>query len=412
MADFYVDVVNGASSNNGSSPSTPKQLISQATFSAGNRVFLKRGQVHPVGAYRFMQSNMVLDAYGQGPIPLLQKTAGPDAWIYVQNASNVILRNFAVDGNGFNGPLVALVAGSGHTINNVLIDNVELFNSPNQIGLFINGGSGGIVRNVIVKNSVSHDNYSHGFQCSTDTQNIYYINCKAYRNGLGVGAHGFTSRSATTTAPTFIYYINCEAYGILDYDGIEGAGFQADDNSTSISFLGCYSHDNAGAAFVMNLSTNNIVSGCVGVRNQKPGVHITNVSPGNSIYHSLFYDNCRKAVFSGTSEIYASGASAINSIVSSNIIKKGPNNPITTGISFADATGNTGSTNLVYGFDTVSSNITLSKSITSDPLLNAELNGVLANSPTLDAGTLLVPYQKDNRANRIRKATPNIGPWQ
>jgi hypothetical protein len=112
MADFYVDVVNGSSANSGATSALPKQYISEVTMSANNRIFLRRGQTHPIATYRFFASGMSMDAYGSGPLPILQKTAGSDAWVYIQNASGISIKNVRLDGNNLNGKVLSLTARS------------------------------------------------------------------------------------------------------------------------------------------------------------------------------------------------------------------------------------------------------------------------------------------------------------
>ena len=383
MADFYVDNVNGASGNSGASELLPKQLLSQASFSANNRVFCKREQTHPVSTYRFLQSGMTLTAYGTGRKPVIQKTAGNDAWIYVQNASKISLSDFDADGNGFNGSVISLSASTGHSISAVTVKNVEVYGAPNNVGLILQGNSGGAVRiRIEIVDCRFRNNFSHGTQCATDVQGVVYRRCIARRNGTGVGAHGFTAYSASGTAPTGIRWVHCEATGTIDFDGIEGTGIQADDNTSNCVAIGCFVHDNQGAGISFNGSTGHSMVGCLSVRNRKAGLYLSNSATNCKAYHNTITGNCLGGVFTGevVSNTNSTGFTSKNNIIlNSGAVSNG------IALSAGSASGSTSESDCIYGFSTATQNITATSTITSDPLLDASWR-LKTGSPCIGVG--------------------------
>lgn len=318
MAEFYVDAVSGSSSNSGAAGS-PKQYLSELPRLPNMQIFLRAGQTHPIAGYRFLLSGSSIDRYGEGPRPILQKTAGGDAWIYVQSASNVRLRNFVVDCNRFKGAGVALSANKGHAISDVSLEDVEVFGALNHVGVSIAGYDSGTVRNVSVERCVVHHCFSHGFICSTDVRDVLFVECLSHDNGFGVGSHGFTAWGAKPeVAPSYIRWMRCRAHHTIDADGIEGQGFQADDNSSECAMIDCISHDNQGAGFALNQSRNSVVSNCVAYGNGGAGIAVSNHSPNPKIVHNRLVNNMRTKT--GYSAINVSGVSPGTQITDNTIV--------------------------------------------------------------------------------------------
>lgn len=393
MADFYIDAIDGASGNSGADANNPKQFISQATTTAGNRVFLKRGQIHPISTYKFFGSNTTVDAYGSGTLPILQKTAGGDAWIYIQDATGVTLQNFKIDGNGFNGALISInptaTGSSGH-----LLQNLELYGSANHHGLYIVGAATYPSTAITVRNCSFHDNGYHGALCAEAVSGVLFDSCISYRNGSAQPAHGFSTYSAGASPNVSgVVFKNCIAYGNIDLNGAEGQGFQFDNNSTKCSFIGCLSYNNQGAGFALNIGSGHSIIGCVAYGNFKSAI-VTTSNTGAVIANNTFYGNCRSSA-TYTAEITitstSTGATINNNILSVSDTK----NPTGISVDAGSVSGTAAKTNCVYGFTTAASGITPTGTISTNPLLG---NGCYlgAGSPCIGAGTVTVQLSDFN----------------
>jgi hypothetical protein len=403
MTDFYIDVVNGASGNSGADSAHPKQYISQATLATGNRIFLKRGQVHPIATYRFIASYMTLDAYGTGAKPVLQKTAGGDAWIYLQDVVGVTLQNFDVDGNGFTGPLVAIhpasTGSSGHKI-----INLDLYGSSNHAGLYMEGTVAAPIVDVRVSACVFHGNASHGSMCYGEVRGTVFTGCEAYGNGFAVPAHGFSTYSDTASPrPIGVVFHNCYAHDNVDFNGQEGQGFQFDNNSVNCSFIGCRSINNEGAGFCFNVGSGHRVIGCIASGNGKSGLIATS-NTGILAANNTFDGNCRSSAY--TAEIVLQSTST-GATLNNNILTGSDTlNPTGISVDAGSASGTTAATNCIHGFTTAASGITPSGTITSDPLL-ANSFQLSEGSPCIGAGTTTV-HIGDNNGKTFR-SPPCIG---
>lgn len=406
MTDFYVDPTLGLSANAGTKLA-PKQYISEVTMAANNRIFLRRGRTHPISGYRFFLSGQSLDAYGEGPLPILQKTAGPDAWIYIRNADGVTIKNVDLDANGYNGPLLAVANTAGsQAVTNFLLDNLSLSGSPNSVGLIIAGSSGSTVRRGTVRNCTFADNYSHGTICSTDVQGVRYEGCISRRNGFGVGAHGFSAWAPSASpAPSNIVWFGCIAEDIVDFDGIEGQGFQGDDNSSYISAIGCIARHCGGYGFLFNSSSNGLVTGCIAHDNDGPGFGTTGTNTGSRFYNNTSVGNALSASVSTEISI---GGSSVNASIKNNIFHG--MSRTTNGIYVVGgASGTVATHNCAYGVTTEASGVTPSSSVTTDPLLDVSYR-IPLTSPCYEAGTYIAGV-RDFSGRKLRR-TPDIGARQ
>jgi hypothetical protein len=392
MADYYVDVVNGASGNTGADANNAKQFISQASASAGNRIYLKRGQTHPIGAYKMFASNTVLSCYGEGSLPILQKTAGGDAWIYMQDVTNVLWENFKVDCNGFTGAGVTIrpttSGSSGHTLR-----NIEVYGSTNHNGIYLEGGLTFPVTDVTVTNCISHGNSAHGFFCVNEVRGVTFESCLSYGNGTGADAHGFSTYSSTASPHVSgVTFKNCTAYGTLDHSGIEGQGFQFDNNSTNCSFVGCLSYSNQGAGFCFNVGSGHKMIGCVAYANEGPGM-LCNGATGSVVANNTFSGNCRSTgyVAEVVFQVTSTGATINNNIIHGSDSL----NPTGLSVDAGSASGSAAATNCIYGFTTAASGITPTGTITTNP---AFVDGcrISTSSPCAGAGTKTVSMSDFN----------------
>lgn len=403
MADYYVDVVNGSSGNSGADSDHPKQFISQATTTAGNRVFLKRGQTHPIATYKFFGSGSVLADYGTGNLPILQKTAGGDAWIYIQDATGVVFKNFAIDANGYAGALISIkpasTGSSGH-----LLQGLEIYGSTNHSGLYIEGALSYPVTNVTVKNCTFHNNSTHGVICTEEVRGCLFESCTSYANGFGAAAHGFSTYSAGASPHVSgVVFKNCTAYGNIQSVAGEGQGFQFDDNSTNCAFVGCLSYSNQGAGFAFNVGSGHKMIGCIAYANNGPGF-VANSNTGAVIANNVLNGNCRSTSY--TAEIVLQAASTGATINNNILCGSDSLSPKGIILDAGSASGSTAKTNCIYGFATAASGITPTGTITSSPAFEGGYR-LSAGSPCVNAGTFTTQLSDYN--GKEFKNPPSIG---
>jgi len=267
----YIDAVNGVAGNAGDIDH-PLKLFAQARMLPGDEIYFHAGQSHPIGTYRFMTNDMVLDAYGDGDVPIVVKVVN-GVWMYIRDASRCRVRNIHFDGARLDGQVMSVTTSApGKIVDDFEIKNCRFSRSGNVHGLVIGGYSGGRVRNGQIWDCVFDDNFFHGTLCSTDVQDVIYRRCRATGNGGGSGSHGFTCwapNAFPAPVPTRITYADCIAERTIDANGQEGNGFQGDDRSRLITMLRCISRHNLGKGFVFNMSDDGRVEDCVAYGNAK-----------------------------------------------------------------------------------------------------------------------------------------------
>lgn len=259
---------------------------------AGDRILLHRGRVHEIPGYRFFAAGMTLDAYGDGDHPPIINCIGSnnDAWLYVRG-SGVRLRNFSVDGNGFKGTLISV--STDQAIEDIAIEDIAALRCDG-IGVYLNarGDRGRIRRARVERVNVEVVGY-HGMHCTGDVSEVDFIEDKVKRAGCSKPGHGFSAWAAKPgeRVPRWITYTRCEASETFDVDGVEGQGFQSDDNTFSIRYIECSSHRNKGAGFAFNNSHAHTLARCRSEYNQKPGLIASNGASGSIVVCNRFEGN-------------------------------------------------------------------------------------------------------------------------
>ncbi len=176
---YYVDSVSGNDLNNGMSPSSPwKTLakVSNTTFSEGDKILLKAGDI--------FTDTLTAKGNGTAKNPVTVSYYGDistDGRPVITNNNDVVLINI-------------------HNVKGWVIDNMEL-TAPNGKGIYVTAGEGFNTEDIIIKNCSLH--------------NIYYKQCPHSMNGnspVMLANYGEISRLNNITIKDCIIY-DC-AYGI------------------------------------------------------------------------------------------------------------------------------------------------------------------------------------------------------
>jgi hypothetical protein len=338
--DYYVSPT-GNNSNNGTSTSTPWQTIArvnQVDLNAGDRVFFQGSQSFS-GTISITSedggtssSPVVIGSYGTGRATIAAPANA--AGIDIFNVGGISVRDLVIQGPGKNSTSGTGISFYTDLANNVKvqfgrIDNVEVFGFRNgiQIGAW-NANTGW--NDVRITNSIARDNLHSGISTYAQNSNVHtnlYIGaCRAYSNtgdpnstgntgsGIVIGnANGATVERCVaynngidnkpTEGPVGIwtYYSNNvtiqlnEAYDNKTSNG-DGGGFDLDLGVTNSVMQYNYSHDNAGAGYMLwgagggnivryNISQND------GRSNNIPAAAFTigGASSGAQVYNNTFY---------------------------------------------------------------------------------------------------------------------------
>ena len=242
-------------------------------------------------------------------------------------------------------------------------------------------------------------------QCIGEVTGVLFTGCTAYGNGFYAPAHGFSTYSATASPHVSgVTFHNCTAYNTIDLNGIEGQGFQFDNNSTNCSFIGCHSYDNEGAGFSFNVGSGHRIIGCVAENNAGPG-HICNQTTGMTVANNTFIGNCRSTGY--TAEIVLQ-TTCTGATINNNTLKGSDSlNPTGISLDAGSASGSTAATNCIHGFTTAASGITPTGTVTSDPMLGDGYRP-LTGSPCIGAGTATVTIG-DFYGKEFKSVAPSIG---
>lgn len=219
MATHYVDAVDGNDANDGLTPATAKKTYAAARTASStgqNSVLLKRGQVHLLASEgqarngTSLSARWYLGAYGAGSKPVLFPSWAPassTSLFWLLSGSQFILIEDVVFDAGhvpFMNVAMNIMLTSASDINGITLRRCEFTRSSSTgCSLYWNGGTSwaaNSIRNVLLEDCRSYDNKAHGFTGGGD--NAVMRRCKAYRNGIGTGAHGFSIQGACTTSVT------------------------------------------------------------------------------------------------------------------------------------------------------------------------------------------------------------------
>ncbi len=257
------------------------------TFTAGDRVALKRGTVchgsfSPSGSGA-AGNPIRLTAYGQGPRPRI--VAAPtdrqvlglfnqEYWqidsldlsgsgkygVFVSGDKgtalhHIYLKNLYVHDvqggalkNKDNGLVVIGPSGHNTTFEDVLVDGVDAAHTNQWAGILIGGGDFGmdmpLNRNVTVRNSTVHDVYGDGIILFRDSDGVIE-NSAAWETGM--------QPTETNGTPNAIWTWTCadctvrdnEAF-LTDSPGVDGGAYDIDWNNTRNTVERNYAHDTEG----------------------------------------------------------------------------------------------------------------------------------------------------------------------
>jgi hypothetical protein len=160
---YYVDAVNGSDQNNGRTPSTAFQTLQMAanTVGPGATVTVMSGTYTAAdGGWLTLSTSGTPSAWirfiaGAGQHPIVQTSSSSWAWYGIQiTGSYIVIDGFEVAGH--NQSITAAQVGNGDP-------NSGLFN---QACVGLNGGSGAIPHDIVVRNSILHDCGQSGFGVS------------------------------------------------------------------------------------------------------------------------------------------------------------------------------------------------------------------------------------------------------
>ncbi|MDQ3238233.1 MAG: right-handed parallel beta-helix repeat-containing protein [Actinomycetota bacterium] len=302
---YYLNTA-GDDSNSGTSESSPwatMEKVSALNLAPGDRVLLKGGQTF-AGSLRLgaedagtAESPVVVGSYGEGRAAI---RAGVGKGISVYNAGGVEVRNLEVVGAGYaagnreSGIEFYTDLGDATKLAHILVENVEASgfgNSGVLLGAWPQDGTKSGFTDVRIVNVSAHDNadagiQTYGYSSPTATgwahANVYVGHCLAYAN-KGIANKGTNSGSGIVlgdvsggTIERSVAHHNGEnnnyngggPIGIWIWDSnrvtiqhnesysnktrtIDGGGFDLDGGVTNSVMQYNYSHDNAGAGYLL-----------------------------------------------------------------------------------------------------------------------------------------------------------------
>jgi hypothetical protein len=290
-ADYYVSAA-GADSNAGTAASPWRTLarVSTATLRPGDRVLLRGGDIFSgsllIDAEDAGTSTapVVITSYGSGVATIAPSA---DAGIYAHNAAGLDISNLAIVSRGADSGISIYADLPGAvTLDRIHIDNVDVSGfSENGIDIGSWNGATGY-RDVRVTRSRVHGNGRTGLLIYAEERNVhqevYVGQVAAYSNpgvagsttntGSGIvlgGVNGGTiedslayDNGANCTASegpvgiwaydsTAITIQRNESYGNRSGGAADGGGFDLDQNVSNSVVQNNWSHDNAGAGFLL-----------------------------------------------------------------------------------------------------------------------------------------------------------------
>ena len=303
---YYVDVTAGSDSNAGTSAASPWATIEKANaqdLGPGDRLLLRGSQTFP-GTLRLTAEDagttaepVVIASYGDGRATI---GAGTGKGVSVYNAGGVEVKNLVVSGAGYaagnrgSGVEIYTDRGNETKLEHVRVENVEASGFGNAgvlLGAWPQDGTKSGFRDVRITNVSAHDNADAGiesfgyFSASAKGwahEDVYVGRCHTYDN-KGIPDKGSHSGNGVVlgdvngaTIERCISHDNGEnnnhrgggPVGIWAWDSnyviiqhnesygnksgtIDGGGFDLDGGVTNSVVQYNYSHDNAGAGYLL-----------------------------------------------------------------------------------------------------------------------------------------------------------------
>jgi parallel beta-helix repeat protein len=377
-ATYYV-------ATDGSGNFTTIAQVNSASFSKGDNVLFKRGDVFS-GILNITWDGVIIDAYGYGNTPILRRinsvigvgnysvsniSIEQNVWgnaVNIIGGINIVFDNLTVEDLGYGGSAAVMNMEGNSTfgwVENITIKNSEFMNGLNTTGLSVDE----MCRNISVVNCSAHGNGDNNFQVFNGyaernilfaPHNITFINCIGYgakNHGLELGwdANNCTVRNS-------YFYEN----GLLGLIFVDANNNTAENNlfinnTRNIGFFGEGLPTNGNKVF-----HNTIIAGGNTIIANLRAVSFVSDSVDNEVKNNIFISN------GNISEVDFFGISGI--VLDNNL--------------YFDSTGNY---NFTYNNTTYTSLSAYQSatgqdlhSIVSDPLLSGYL--LSPTSPAIDAG--------------------------
>jgi hypothetical protein len=303
---YYVDCAAGNDAADGQSPATAwrsVRAVSAREFHAGDSIRLRRGTtchgtLWPKGS-GVPAAPILLDAWGDGPLPKVQAEPGAEAafrlfnqeyWtvqhaefiggqphgVFVSGTEGVLhaihIRSILVHGvtgepKNKEGGLVVVASGSaGQRFDDVLIDGVTAYGTSQWAGILVGSLAFGFLSeparssNVSVRNSIVHDVAGDG---------IVLFQVNQGRIESSVAWYTGMQRTQSIGTPNAIWtwmchecaVRRCEAF-LTDSPGVDGGGFDIDYGDDDNVVEDSYAHDTQGycvAVFGAGRTTTNSI---------------------------------------------------------------------------------------------------------------------------------------------------------
>jgi len=177
---------------------------------------------------------------------------------------------------------------------------------------------------------------------------------------------------------------DCESWGNISdprAQYLEGHGFAADAYTDDTVFRRCYSHNNQGAGFSLNLGDRNVVESSIAEGNGVSAVSAASCENVVIKHNTLQFNNKGASPYNGEIVFFPN---AKNGVIKNNLLKG------TTSFAVdldASCTGFSGNKNGANGFQAVERGSVLTNTITADPQLNP--NRYPTNGSFIGAGEAL-----------------------
>lgn len=287
---YYVDCAAGDDAAAGTSPATAwrsLRAVSAREFHAGEMLRLRRGTkcsgtLSPKGSGE-PNAPIVLDAWGDGPLPQIQAEAGAEAalrlsdqeyWtiqhlkfiggdphgIFITGTKGVLhgihIRNVIVHGvtgtpkNKEGGLLVIAHGSAQQRFDDVLVDGVTAYGTSQWAGILVGGVAFGFLpeearsTNVAVRNSIVHDVAGDGIVLFQVNRGIIE-NSAAWYTGMQDTQTIGTPSAIWTWMCRDCAVRRCEAF-LIDSPGVDGGAFDIDYGNDHNVVEESYGHDTQG----------------------------------------------------------------------------------------------------------------------------------------------------------------------
>ena len=287
---YYIDSGAGRDAASGASPTTAWRSlrpVAARDFNAGDRILFQRGTRYagtlwPKGSGN-AKAPIVIDAYGEGPLPVIQAGPGAEAafrlfnqeyWtvrhleliggdphgVFISGSRGVLhgihLQNLVVHGvtgkpkTKESGLVIIVSGGAAQRFDDVLVDGVTAYGTSQWAGVMVGGVAHGFLpatarsTNVVIRNTIVHDVAGDGivlFQVNGGT----IEDCAAWYTGM--------QQTETIGTPNAIWTWMCrqctvrrnEAF-LTDSPGVDGGAFDIDYGDNDNIVEDSYGHDTQG----------------------------------------------------------------------------------------------------------------------------------------------------------------------